>query len=432
MPDPVVCFAGSSFSQEQCYELSSRRHARRGGLDHVGPPRDRRALGVRSLQQPDRRAARRPAHPVRLPCASTATTAPWRERIGRFDVCLLAVVTGPLAFELPRPAPSRGVGDLPVDRRIRPAALGGAARRTTARSLRIAGTGVEQVGAALREHLRFLVPRCSAMIPGPEMVNPHASDTPRDSTSCVLHQAGFLAQKRLARGLRLNYPEAVALIATQLLEFIRDGRSVAELMDLGRQFLGRADVMDGVARDDRRGAGRRHVSRRHEARDRASSDRGRARRPRRSRSTAASCPCRRTPDRRSQSRGRVDAVRPGASSTAARRRHRAQRRARGDVELRGHQPRRSADPGRQPLSLRRDQSRARRSIAPRPTACASTFRPAPPCASSRARRKTVTLVAIAGARVIRGGNALARADRCRRGASRASAASDGIRHRRIA
>src|ERR671925_1087023 len=71
--------------------------------------------------------------------------------------------------------------------------------------------------------------------------------TPRELDKLVLHQAGFLAQKRLARGIRLNYPEAVALIATQLLEFIRDGRSVAELMDLGRQLLGRADVVDGVA-----------------------------------------------------------------------------------------------------------------------------------------------------------------------------------------
>ena len=71
--------------------------------------------------------------------------------------------------------------------------------------------------------------------------------TPRELDKLVLHQAGFLAQKRLARGLRLNYPEAVALIATQLLEFIRDGRSVAELMDLGRQLLGRTDVLDGVA-----------------------------------------------------------------------------------------------------------------------------------------------------------------------------------------
>jgi urease subunit gamma/beta len=71
--------------------------------------------------------------------------------------------------------------------------------------------------------------------------------TPRDLDKLVLHQAGVLAQKRLARGLRLNYPEAVALIATQLLELIRDGRSVADLMDTGRRILGRAHVMDGVA-----------------------------------------------------------------------------------------------------------------------------------------------------------------------------------------
>ena len=71
--------------------------------------------------------------------------------------------------------------------------------------------------------------------------------TPRELDKLAVHQAGFLAQKRLARGLRLNYPEAVALIATQLLEFIRDGRSVAELMDLGRQLLGRDEVLDGVA-----------------------------------------------------------------------------------------------------------------------------------------------------------------------------------------
>jgi urease subunit gamma/beta len=70
--------------------------------------------------------------------------------------------------------------------------------------------------------------------------------TPQDLDKLALHQAGVLAQKRLARGLRLNYPEAVALIATQLLELIRDGRSVAELMDLGRRFLGRADVMEHV------------------------------------------------------------------------------------------------------------------------------------------------------------------------------------------
>ncbi|MBI5774109.1 MAG: urease subunit beta [Verrucomicrobia bacterium] len=70
--------------------------------------------------------------------------------------------------------------------------------------------------------------------------------SPRELDKLTLHQAGFLAQKRLARGLRLNHPEAVALIATQLLEFIRDGRSVAELMNLGRKFLGRNQVMPGV------------------------------------------------------------------------------------------------------------------------------------------------------------------------------------------
>src|SRR5580698_6034812 len=70
--------------------------------------------------------------------------------------------------------------------------------------------------------------------------------TPRDIDKLVLHGAGFLAQKRLARGLRLNYPESVALIATQLLELIRDGRSVADLMDSGRRLLGRIHVMQGV------------------------------------------------------------------------------------------------------------------------------------------------------------------------------------------
>ena len=70
--------------------------------------------------------------------------------------------------------------------------------------------------------------------------------SPREIDKLLLHNAGFLAQKRLARGVRLNHPEAMALIATQLLEFIRDGKSVAELMDLGRQFLGRNQVMSGV------------------------------------------------------------------------------------------------------------------------------------------------------------------------------------------
>ena len=70
--------------------------------------------------------------------------------------------------------------------------------------------------------------------------------SPRELDKLILHNAGSLAQKRLARGLRLNHPESVALIATVLLELIRDGRSVSELMNLGRQLLGRNQVMPGV------------------------------------------------------------------------------------------------------------------------------------------------------------------------------------------
>ncbi|XP_021899689.1 urease isoform X1 [Carica papaya] len=71
--------------------------------------------------------------------------------------------------------------------------------------------------------------------------------TPREVEKLGLHNAGYLAQKRLARGLRLNYAEAVALIATQILEFVRDGeKSVAELMDIGRQLLGRRQVLPAV------------------------------------------------------------------------------------------------------------------------------------------------------------------------------------------
>lgn len=69
---------------------------------------------------------------------------------------------------------------------------------------------------------------------------------PRDEDKLRLHAAGALAQKRLWRGLRLNYPESMALIASQLLECIRDGESVVTLMDKGKRFLGQDDVMSGV------------------------------------------------------------------------------------------------------------------------------------------------------------------------------------------
>src|SRR4051794_1774162 len=70
--------------------------------------------------------------------------------------------------------------------------------------------------------------------------------SPDEIDKLILHNAGFLAQKRLARGLRLNHPEAVALIAAQSLEFIRDGRTVGEIGEIGRQLLGYNNVMPGV------------------------------------------------------------------------------------------------------------------------------------------------------------------------------------------
>src|SRR5918998_6306209 len=71
--------------------------------------------------------------------------------------------------------------------------------------------------------------------------------TPREQEKLLLFVAAELARKRQARGLKLNYPEAVAIISAELLEGARDGRSVAELMTWGTTLLTRDDVMDGVA-----------------------------------------------------------------------------------------------------------------------------------------------------------------------------------------
>lgn len=70
--------------------------------------------------------------------------------------------------------------------------------------------------------------------------------TPREKDKLLLFTAALLAERRKARGLRLNYPEAVALISAAVMEGARDGRTVAQLMSAGREVLTRADVMDGV------------------------------------------------------------------------------------------------------------------------------------------------------------------------------------------
>jgi urease subunit gamma len=70
--------------------------------------------------------------------------------------------------------------------------------------------------------------------------------SPRDKDKLLIFTAALLAERRKARGLKLNYPEAVAYITAAILEGARDGRTVAELMSYGATLLKREDVMDGV------------------------------------------------------------------------------------------------------------------------------------------------------------------------------------------
>jgi urease subunit gamma len=71
--------------------------------------------------------------------------------------------------------------------------------------------------------------------------------TPREKDKLLIFTAGLLAERRKARGLKLNYPEAVAFISSAIMEGARDGRSVSELMGWGTTLLKREDVMEGVA-----------------------------------------------------------------------------------------------------------------------------------------------------------------------------------------
>jgi len=71
--------------------------------------------------------------------------------------------------------------------------------------------------------------------------------TPREKDKLLLFTAALLAERRLARGLKLNHPEAIALISAAIMEGARDGKTVAELMSEGRTILSRDEVMEGVA-----------------------------------------------------------------------------------------------------------------------------------------------------------------------------------------
>jgi urease subunit gamma len=71
--------------------------------------------------------------------------------------------------------------------------------------------------------------------------------TPREKDKLLIFTAALVAERRKARGLKLNYPESVAFISAAIMEGARDGRTVAELMSYGTTLLSRADVMDGIA-----------------------------------------------------------------------------------------------------------------------------------------------------------------------------------------
>ena len=71
--------------------------------------------------------------------------------------------------------------------------------------------------------------------------------TPREQEKLLIFTAAELARKRWNRGLKLNYPEAVAILSSEMLEAARDGKTVAEIMTMGTKLLSKADVMEGVA-----------------------------------------------------------------------------------------------------------------------------------------------------------------------------------------
>jgi urease subunit gamma len=71
--------------------------------------------------------------------------------------------------------------------------------------------------------------------------------TPREKDKLLIFTASLLAERRRARGLKLNYPEAIALITAAIIEGARDGKTVAELMSDGKSILARDDVMEGIA-----------------------------------------------------------------------------------------------------------------------------------------------------------------------------------------
>ncbi len=195
--------------------------------------------------------------------------------------------------------------------------------------------------------------------------------TPREKDKLLLFTAALVAERRKARGLKLNYPEAVAFISAAILEGARDGRTVAELMSEGTRLLG-ARRRDGRRRrDDHRSAGRGDLPRRHQAGHRPPADPDAASRPASARS----------------------------------------KRATGDIEInvgratppdRRGEHRRPADPGRLALPLLRGQPGAATSTAPQARGFRLDIAAGTAVRFEPGQTRTVDLVAYDGARVVHG------------------------------
>ena len=105
----------------------------------------------------------------------------------------------------------------------------------------IAGTGVARDRRQNRRHV-VEAPSSNSNHPA----RPTMDLTPREKDKLLIFTAGLLAERRKARGLKLNVPESIALISAAIMEGARDGKTVAQLMSEGKTVLGRSDVMDGV------------------------------------------------------------------------------------------------------------------------------------------------------------------------------------------
>ena len=196
--------------------------------------------------------------------------------------------------------------------------------------------------------------------------------TPREKDKLLIFTAALLAERRKARGLKLNYPEAVALISAAILEGARDGRTVAELMSYGTTLLARADVMEGVPEmipeiqvEATFPDGTKLVTVHHPIPVRRRTHDSRRNRPRRT--------------------GEIE-LNAGRATR----------------DRQGRQHRRPADPGRLALPFFRDQHRACASTASGARLAARTSPPAPRCASSRGRARRSSWSRSAGDRRVYG------------------------------